>query len=726
MVRLCCFKFNHYICTLKLYKFANLKSFIMKKSLLQAILMGGVLLVALASCKKEEKPGQLESIKFKDASYTIAENDQSLNLRKELETVPAGVLDTAKIIWTISDESVAAMGGNFLEPKRSGDIVVVATIQGKNTSCNVKITEVPIESFELEDFAVQINGTAKALLTTVPSGISHERFTWSVGDNTIATIDQSGVVTGLKEGNTTVTATVGSKSKTCKLAAKKVVVDNVTVTPESARMYKIGETLLLHATLTPPDASFPTVTWKSSDPYNVSVDENGIVTVKKYWENPVMITATADGKKGTCFITAYPQQATKIVLSETSHTFSKIGDSFTLYITKIEPAQRTLTDEFDWTPGSFVAESGCDQGVCLVDGTVSGPSRTTKQSVTVTCTGVGTDKIHCTDYWSHVDAYCTVTMPVKPITSITLSKTSEEVTIAKGSFTINATVNSDANEKLKWTVSTHDFEGNASVTPSADGLSVTVTPTRAGKCTIKASSPTTSTSAQCELYIVEDIGSVQDVKGYTYKTVKIGSQWWMAQNMRCRDYDTQSGRSGDYIGGSYDVILAPYYFNCYSLSDYNDWSVADKDKIGFAYNWAAAVGLTESQAAAETSPYSGRRQGICPNGWHIPTEAEFRTLLNYDENSYKLHSRKYWTSFGGGYDRYGFCGMPVGYYWLDSNGNGTMYDVGEYSSFWTADALNADKASSLNLQKSGAAFYGTSLDVSKKSCARSVRCVKNN
>ena len=41
MVRLCCFKFNHYICTLKRYKFANLKSFIMKKSLLQAILMGG-------------------------------------------------------------------------------------------------------------------------------------------------------------------------------------------------------------------------------------------------------------------------------------------------------------------------------------------------------------------------------------------------------------------------------------------------------------------------------------------------------------------------------------------------------------------------------------------------------------------------------------------------------------------------------------------------------------
>lgn len=702
----------------------------MKKTLLQTVLMGGaLLLVALASCKKEEKPGQLESIKFKSASYTIAENDQSLNLRKELETVPAGLTDTAKITWTISDETVAAMNGSFLEPKKSGNIAVTATIQGKGTSCDVIITKVPIESFELEDFAVKINGTAKALLTTVPSGISYERFTWSVGDNTIATIDQSGVVTGLKEGNTTVTATADGNSKTCNLAVKKIVVDNVTVTPESARMYKIGETLLLHATLTPEDASYTDVTWKSETPHWVSVDENGLVTVKKYNQNPVKITATADGKKGECMVTAYPQQSTSIVLSETSHTFNKIGDSFTLYITKIEPAQRTLTDEFDWTPGSFISEAGCDQGVCTVDGEIGGPSRTSKHSVTVTCTGIGTDKVHCYDFWSHVDVYCTVTLPVKPVTSITLSKTSEEVSIAKGAFTINASVSpSDANEKLNWTISSYSGYGSGDVTlsPSADGRSVTVTPKNAGYVAITASSK--STSAKCELYIVEDTGLVYDVKGVKYKTVKIGTQWWMAQNLICRDYDTQSARSGDYIGESTDVILSPYFFNCYTSSKYHDWSVSDKDRIGFAYNWAAAVGLTESQAAAETSPYSGRRQGICPNGWHIPTEAEFNTLKNYvGDDMWLLASRSRWKVYGNP-DMYGFCAMPVGIY----NGGSVMTRVGERCEFWTADAFDAEHAASFYLLS----FYDTVGDLhqyggiskayNNKSTAYSVRCVKNN
>ena len=63
MVRLFFKKNIGYICKLKYSKYINLKTFYMKKSLLQTVLMGGaLLLVVLTSCKKEEKPGQLESL----------------------------------------------------------------------------------------------------------------------------------------------------------------------------------------------------------------------------------------------------------------------------------------------------------------------------------------------------------------------------------------------------------------------------------------------------------------------------------------------------------------------------------------------------------------------------------------------------------------------------------------------------------------------------------------
>ena len=96
------------------------------------LLFATALMMLAAGCKKEEKPGQLESIRFKQASYTIAENNFDLNLRKELETVPADIINTNKIEWQVSDESIATMSGSFLEPKRDGDVKVTATIQGKS------------------------------------------------------------------------------------------------------------------------------------------------------------------------------------------------------------------------------------------------------------------------------------------------------------------------------------------------------------------------------------------------------------------------------------------------------------------------------------------------------------------------------------------------------------------------------------------------------------------
>lgn len=680
------------------------------KSLIMII--ASLALMMASGCKKEEKPGQLESIKFKQASYTIAENYLDFNLRKELETVPAGVKNTAKIKYVISDESVAAMNGNYLEPKRDGDITVTATIQGKSATCDVKITAVPIEDFSLEDFSVQLYGTAKVLLTTEPNGISHERFTWKVSDESYATIDQSGVVTGLKEGTVTVTATADGKSRICDLTVKKKVVTDVKLSQTEARFYKIGETLQLTATVEPDDASFPEVTWTSSNPDIVSVDDKGLLTAKKYPKDdnpPIVIIAKADNVKAYCYVTLWPQQATKILLNAVNYTFTEVGESFDLYIWRVEPAERTLEDVYQW----YTMRG--DTKVCSINGQAEILS-TKLTRVSITCNSPGKETIRCMDDWSGVYADCEVELPLIPITGISLSSTSTVRSLADGKFTVSATVTpSNANEDIKWEVNSKFLGvGAATITPSKDGRSASVTPTQVGHIIVTASS--SNASGQIDISIVENNGTVTDCQNNTYQTVKIGNQWWMAENLKCTMYSTNSEASGsikNFISSYSTNSYPPYYYLYSSSSFWNSWSSKDKEKAGLLYNWAAAVGFdSESDAKAQTTDFSKRRQGICPDGWHLPTVAELTTLKNY-VTSYDDLAADSWY----GNDKYGFYALPTCTYSPDKRDYSSNT---KYCYFWSASAGSANSAKALYIKSALYDIYSQGKDG-----FYSVRCVKN-
>lgn len=144
--------------------------------------------------------------------------------------------------------------------------------------------------------------------------------------------------------------------------------------------------------------------------------------------------------------------------------------------------------------------------------------------------------------------------------------------------------------------------------------------------------------------------TVTDCDGNEYRTVKIGDQWWMAENMRATKYDTESSQAGTVIalasqmGGYY----TPYYTRIMPTTNSIvgginlsvNLSVEQRAKIGHLYNWAAAMGVETGEV--EAGP-EGRQQGICPNGWHIPTDSEWTTLTDYIS---KNCEGKYKTSTG--------------------------------------------------------------------------------
>lgn len=215
--------------------------------------------------------------------------------------------------------------------------------------------------------------------------------------------------------------------------------------------------------------------------------------------------------------------------------------------------------------------------------------------------------------------------------------------------------------------------------------------------------------------------SVQDVCGNTYSVVKIGEQYWMAENLRCTKYDTQSERAGQMLQTSDSYTYAPYYIDGRYITTYYSGNLTNEQRqhLGLLYNWAAAMGYTESEALNQTGDYSSRRQGICPNGWHLPSDEDWSSLniASGDFAGSKLKSKRGWYNGGNGVDVYGFSGLPAGY-----GVGSSVYDVGGMGYFWTSDASESSRAN-------GYVLYFDTWDLHQngknKYVTQSVRCLRN-
>jgi uncharacterized protein (TIGR02145 family) len=191
-------------------------------------------------------------------------------------------------------------------------------------------------------------------------------------------------------------------------------------------------------------------------------------------------------------------------------------------------------------------------------------------------------------------------------------------------------------------------------------------------------------------------GSVSDGAGRTYKTIVIGTQTWMAENL------------------NYNVTGSVCYGNI------ND----NCEKYGRLYNWATAMGLNATYNSSSWGS-TDRQQGICPDGWHLPNNAEWNTLRTYvgTNPGTKLKATSGWNSYSGvptGTDSYGFAALPGGY----GHSGGFFLNAGDYGYWWSASEYGAGNAYYRGMN------YIINEDVSTNSNGKtdlfSVRCLQDS
>ena len=200
----------------------------------------------------------------------------------------------------------------------------------------------------------------------------------------------------------------------------------------------------------------------------------------------------------------------------------------------------------------------------------------------------------------------------------------------------------------------------------------------------------------------DDGNSVTDSRdGRTYKTVTIGNQTWMAENL---NFETANS----------------YCFN-------ND--VSNCAKYGRLYTWAAAMdsagtwstngkGCGNDQRCSPKYPV----RGVCPSGWHLPDSTEWNTLFSTVGGKSvaggKLKSTSGWFKKGNGTDDYSFTGLPAGF--CDDNGR-FGYEV-LLARFWSS---TEDFSYHAYFAYLGYDVDSTNVHYFYKNYRYSVRCVKD-
>lgn len=189
------------------------------------------------------------------------------------------------------------------------------------------------------------------------------------------------------------------------------------------------------------------------------------------------------------------------------------------------------------------------------------------------------------------------------------------------------------------------------------------------------------------MYVKESSGSTftDPRDGKVYQTVVIGNQVWMAENLA---YLPSVNMVAD---GSEDAAGSYYYVYGYDGTNVADAKATDNyATYGVLYNWTAAM---DGEASSTTNP-SGI-QGVCPAGWHLPSDAEWTELTDYlgettgAGGKLKETGTTHWASPNkGATNETGFTALPGGY----RNPNGPFVSIGYLGYWWSATEYGAADA----------------------------------
>lgn len=440
----------------------------MKKSSIFAALAA---VFTLFSCLKIES--EVETINLGGSEFYV-EVGGTLTINAVL--VPETAKD-AVLLWTSDDPEVATVNNGVVTALKEGKTTVVVRAEsGVTASCVVYVTPVVTGISLPAALTVYVGGSTVLTPKFTPEGAASTALVWSSADESVATVSQEGVVTGVNGGRTTVTVRCKEYSATCQVKVRKAAIGVELDITEADLKVGVDE-LQLTAIVEPSNSIDYDLDWTTSDDAVAVVSDKGLVTPVGPGE--ATITVTVDRAHQATCVVRVTQPAEGVFLNKTELKIQR-GTSETLEAT-VQPATTNIKD-LTWTSSA--------PEIASVD-----------QTGKVTAHKLGEADITVTTVDGGHTAVCKVTV-IQKVTGVTLDKDSASLRIGEETLQLNAVVEpSDASDKsLLWTSSE---AGVASV--SETGL---VTPLAPGETVITVTTVDGEFSATCTVTVIQPVISI--------------------------------------------------------------------------------------------------------------------------------------------------------------------------------------------------------------------------
>lgn len=269
----------------------------MKKELLYYLSV--LLLVLLVACSKEEPA--VESISLSESLLTLKEGDEStIVVSHHPESLPAPTY-----VWKSSNDNVVVVNQGHIKAINEGTAIISCEVTelGLSVSCKVIVEQVVPESISIskEIHNILVRETISLVATILPEKAKDKTVIWKSSNTAVATVDASGKVTGVSPGNVDIIATTktGNARDSISIEVRKIPIEMIALNHSQISLYQ-GEQENLIVSLTPSDATYQDVIWKSDNNEIATINDEGVITAIKAGHTKIIVTSVDENKSASC------------------------------------------------------------------------------------------------------------------------------------------------------------------------------------------------------------------------------------------------------------------------------------------------------------------------------------------------------------------------------------------------------------------------------------------
>jgi hypothetical protein len=323
-----------------------------------------VVALLLFSCEDESTPESIPTrITISPDQATIDEGEEqafNVTVYDQEDKIMPGVT----VIWSTSHEQIATVNNQGVASGvAAGQSTITATVSGLSTNATLDVLPLIIPTrIEIEPASVTIQeGGEENLSATVfdqnDGEVETNSLVWSSSDEAVLTVDQNGLVTGIKEGEVTISVTLGEITASVSIKVEPVVpiVTTIIVNPENISVDR-GEKVVFSATVLDQfdrEMEGIEVEWESPFPCIASIDEEGSSYGYSTGSTPIIARAEGVEGNGTLEVAALPSGSPESMDGEWHMCYENTGQFIYIFYLEHDLNSEVFNNRYQRFTGTY-------------------------------------------------------------------------------------------------------------------------------------------------------------------------------------------------------------------------------------------------------------------------------------------------------------------------------------------------------------------------------------